>query len=626
MAGMDVAAVSAAVIQIATAIQGLGNNWYRATADWDDFPQKIARLRRKHDFWKHEFMKSDMLSDPSLMATLHEAEDLLEKERAKLERRQATCGSGCWSKVSMTMFPAQVGLRIQCVIDAFDAIPGFLQMEEDGAAAVERRMMRSSSSLPIRDDDRYVPLKATESKVQMALDDPHGAQVVLLHGAPGKGKTTLAAHVGLHYQRTCKTSEALFELVVFLECGPNVDTTTIQLKLAQLLGLNPGATVMTQEKGPISNDIAIQRRLRGLLKNQRILITFDDVWEPKFLQEMLNLCGVGVKCLVTSQDKELCRGLTLSHPAIKIQIEDIEENVSMEILASHVGFTNKQIPAHIQGVAHKMIKGTEGNPLALASVARAIDYNRSDELEEWEAAAQHFLRMLQSKPTTFTLGMPYSKSFWLATQLSIQSLTKDARSLLILLHMCKATSVPEEVLHIWYDSAIYPGGFETFEMSRAALNNKGLVKISHQTQEYDTQRKQYSWSAHSLQKLFIDNEMSNEKETMLKLLAWASDDKSDEVGVEMRRTIDFAAEEDKKLRFSLCVLYLKQEYIKETTLGTGIVRERLNNLRRNAIEPITRLLAVPISERWTRSAQSSAKQIYLDYIYNSTLHHGISDQ
>ncbi|CAM6111202.1 unnamed protein product [Calypogeia fissa] len=382
---------------------------------------------------------------------------------------------------------------------------------------------------------------------------------------------------------------------------------------------------MTQEKGPIGNDIAIQRRLQGLLKNQRILITFDDVWEPKFLQEMLNLCGVGVKCLVTSQDKELCGGLTLSHPAIKIQIEDIKENVSMEILASHVGFTNKQIPAHIQGVAHKMIKGTEGNPLALASVARAIDYNRSDELEEWEAAAQHFLRMLQSKPTTFTLGMPYSKSFWLATQLSIQSLTKDARSLLILLHMCKATSVPEEVLHIWYDSAIYPGGFETFEMSRAALNNKGLVKISHQTQEYDKQRKQYSWSAHSLQKLFIDNEMSNEKETMLKLLAWAADHKSDEVGVEVRSTIDFAAEEDKKLRFSLCVLYLKQEYIKETTLGTGIVRERLNNLRRNAIEPITRLLAVPISERWTRSAQSFAKQIYLHYIYNSTLHHDISD-
>ncbi|CAM6096965.1 unnamed protein product [Calypogeia fissa] len=568
MAGGDVAAISAAVIQIATAIQGLGDNWYRATADWDDFPHKRAELQRTHDFWKHQFRRSDMLSDPSLMATLRAAEELLEKERAKLERRQATCGSGCWSKVSMTMFPAQVGLRIQRVIDAFDAIPRILQTEEDGEAAVEKRTMRRSWSLPICDDDRYVPLKATEYKVQMALDDPHGARVVLLHGAAG-------------------------------------------------------ATVMTEEKGRIGNDIAIQQRLLGVLKNQRILITFDDVWEPKFLQEMLNLCGVGVKCLVTSQDKELCRGLTLNLPAIKIQIEDIEENVSMEILASHVGFTNKQIPAHIQGVAQKMIKGTEGNPLALASVARAIDSNRSDELEEWEVASQKFLRMLWSNLTTFTLGMPYSKSFWLATQLSIQSLTKDARSLLILLHMCEATSVPEEVLHIWYDSAIYPGGSETFEMSRAALNNKGLVKISHQAQEYDRQRKQYSWSAHSLQKLFIEHEMSNEKETMLKLLARPSDDKHDEA--EMRNTKDFSAEEEKKLWFSLCALYLTQEYIKETPLGTGILPEKLNNLRRNAIEPITRLLAVPVSERWTRSVQSSAKQIYLHYIYNSTLHHGISD-
>ncbi|CAM6099872.1 unnamed protein product [Calypogeia fissa] len=144
-------------------------------------------------------------------------------------------------------------------------------------------------------------------------------------------------------------------------------------------------------------------------------------------------------------------------------------------------------------------------------------------------------------------------------------------------------------------------------------------------QEYGTQRKQYSWSAHSLHKLFIEHEMSNEKETMLKLLARPSDDKHDEAGVQMRNTIDFSAEEDKKLWFSLCALYLTQEYIKETPLGTGILPEELNNLRRNAIEPVTRLLAVPISERWTRSAQSSAKQIYLHYIYNSTLHHGIYD-
>ncbi|CAM6096981.1 unnamed protein product [Calypogeia fissa] len=159
-------------------------------------------------------------------------------------------------------------------------------------------------------------------------------------------------------------------------------------------------------------------------------------------------------------------------------------------------------------------------------------------------------------------------------------------------------------------------------MSRAALSNKGLVKISHQTQEYDMHRKQYSWSAHSLHKLFIEDEMRNDKETMLNLLARAADHKSDEVGVEMRSTIDSSAEQDKKLRFSL---YLKQEYIKETTLGTGIPHERLNNLRRNASEPVTRLIAVRMSEHWTRSAQSSAKQIYLHYIYNSTLHHGISD-
>lgn len=97
-----------------------------------------------------------------------------------------------------------------------------------------------------------------------------------------------------------------------------------------------------------------------------------------------------------------------------------------------------------------MIEGTEGNPLALASVARAIDYDRSDELEVWEAASENFLRLLQSKSPAYTLGVPYSKTFWLATQLSIESLNEDAQKLLILLHMCQAPSVPEEVLHVLY--------------------------------------------------------------------------------------------------------------------------------------------------------------------------------
>ncbi|CAM6094345.1 unnamed protein product [Calypogeia fissa] len=614
MAATDVAAVSGAIIQIATAIQGLGNNWYKASADWDDFPRKLARLRRKHDFWHKEFKKSDMLSDSSLVAILHEAKKLLEQEQASLKRRQS--GKGLWFKVGMTVFPAQVGLRIQLVIDAFDAIPGFLQMEEEAATALERRMMRKSPSLPFPDDDRYVPLEVTESKFQSALEVPHGSKVVLLHGGAGTGKSTSARHVALHYQRICENPEAPFELVVFLECGPEADATTSQFRLLQILSPNSAAAV-PHEQGQTISHVAIQRQLSVLLNSQRILIMLDDVWERRFLQEMLNLCGVGVKCLVTSQDRDLSHGLSLSHPAIQIQIED---DIAMKILASHVGLANKQIPAHIQVVAHQMVVATQGNPLALASVAVAIDHNRCDEIAQWEAASQNLLKLLQSTVTAFMFGVQYSRSFWSATRMAIESLTDDAQNLLTILHMCEAPAVPEEVLQILYCSVGCQAGFES---SRKDLESKGWVKIST-----DDLRQQRSWSVYSLQKMFIEDQMNDDKETSLKLckermlrtLATEADDTNIEAGDDTNSTTSISFQEDNIVQLSLCALYFHEEYSRRTSSKIDVLVNRRNNLRRTAIEPITRLLALPVSKWWTKAAQVSAKQVFSKYIYNYVLH------
>ncbi|CAM6094346.1 unnamed protein product [Calypogeia fissa] len=617
MAATDVAAVSGAIIQIATAIQGLGNNWYKASADWDDFPRKLARLRRKHDFWHNEFKKTDMLSDSSLVATLHEAKKLLEQEQASLKRRQA--GKGLWFKVGITVFPSQVGLRIQLVIDAFDAIPGFLQMEEEAAAALERRMMRKSPSLPFPDDDRYVPLEVTESKVQSALEVPHGSKVVLLHGGAGTGKSTSARHVALHYQRICENPEAPFELVVFLECGPEADATTSQSRLLQILAPNSAAAV-PHEQGQTISHVAMRRQLSVLLKSQRILIMLDDVCERRFLQEVLNLCGVGVKCLVTSQDRDLSHGLSLSHPAIQIQIEDVEDDIAMKILASHVGLAEKQIPAQIQVVAHQMVVATQGNPLALASVAVAIDHNRCDEIAQWQAASQNLLKLLQSSDRAFMFGVQYSRSFWSATRLAIESLTEDARNLLIILHMCEAPAVPEEVLQILYCSVGCQAGFER---SRKDLESKGWVKIST-----DDLRQQRSWSVYSLQKMFIEDEMSDDKETrlklckerMLRMLATQADDTNIEAGDDTNSTTTISFEEDNRVQLSLCALYFHEEYSRKTSSKIDVLVNQRNNLRRTAIEPVTRLLALPVSKWWTKAAQVSAKQVFCKYIYNYVLH------
>lgn len=151
------------------------------------------------------------------------------------------------------------------------------------------------------------------------------------------------------------------------------------------------------------------------------------------------------------------------------------------------------------------------------------------------------------------------------------------------------------------------------------MKSRGLVKIRSDSFEYRDHRKQYSWSAHSLQQSFIEDEMSDHKETMLKKckervlnkLASQSNDTSMLAGVETKTTTDFSAEAERMVLLSLCALYFQEQYSEKAALNLDILPNRLNNLRRDAIEPITLLLALPLSERWTKAAQWSAKQVSL---------------
>lgn len=108
---------------------GFGEQLVQSFSRLGGLQRKIARFKRKYEFWNKELFKADMVSDLSLIETRGESEKLLEQEQAKLKGRTARCGPGCWSKVSRTMFTAKVGLRIELEIDAFDAIPGCWQME-----------------------------------------------------------------------------------------------------------------------------------------------------------------------------------------------------------------------------------------------------------------------------------------------------------------------------------------------------------------------------------------------------------------------------------------------------------------------------------------------------------------
>lgn len=201
MSASDIATLSGAIIQIASTIQDTGNNWYRASADWREFPGKVANLRRQHDFWQAKLTQYGMLSDPSLIESLRDAKALLDEEQAKLSKRQAKCGGGFWPKVCMTMFPAKIGFTLQQATEGFDAILSQVEKEHAVDLALDKRVMGTAPTFKVQSDDRFVPLVKTQSAVYSALDNPQGHSIVLLYGSSGKGKSTLARHAVLRYQQ-----------------------------------------------------------------------------------------------------------------------------------------------------------------------------------------------------------------------------------------------------------------------------------------------------------------------------------------------------------------------------------------------------------------------------------------
>lgn len=254
----------------------------------------------------------------------------------------------------------------------------------------------------------------------------------------------------------------------------------------------------------------------------------------------------------------------------------------------------------LQEVAKKIVHETRGNPLALASVATAI-VDRPDDLEEWDYVYHNFSSMLRSmKGAASVLGERHSSGFWITMGVSLLRLEIDALKLLVLVCMCTAPSVPEEVFQVLYIATQFQDGFEKFKRARKGLESRELIKIT----SLDDGR---SWSVHSLLKPFIQVEQSEWQEiTFNELVAVPT---STESRVRPKESREFLGDEDGMIQTAICGLYFDGHFSERAASSIAVPLDRFDNLRRNAIEPITRLLGRPVSERWRTASQKSAKQV-----------------
>ncbi|CAM6099099.1 unnamed protein product [Calypogeia fissa] len=624
------------ILICAQKILELGNNWYeqgRESRKCWRFSIDVDLLKRRLEIWETVSHNQELSwSHVALTKTLSATRSCLEEEQRNLETKESAFRSGCLS-MGRTPFPVQVGLSIQDSIDAFTNIELMLESQ---------KWKHTHRFEGLRFDTRYVALKDSEDKIYQALDNVNGPQVVLLHGRAGKGKSTVALSTIVHYSH--KTQ---FDHVFFLNCGPHVTISDIQFELIQRIGSLPLANLQGNKT---MRSVPIPKQVETFLADRKVLLILDNVSEGEFLRELVNLCSHGVKCLVTSQLGSVCGSLDPSK-LVSIEIQDVDQDTARKILATHLGL--HYIPPHLQEISDKMICETEFNPLALASLASMIDHELSDdfgawtgddelsdyisgawssaekqklqsqEVKEYETASLIFFRALESEVPAELFHGKYPRSLWATTGVNISTLNQDALTLLLLVHAFEGPSVPEEVIRVLFASMKLEEKSRAFSRCTIELQSRQLIKINAVPSAGPGV--QMTWEVHSLQKRYIEAEMTGARESIFASLVAAGCALSDGtiVGVKNGFGSENVPNSDHlgdAVVTALCALYLDKQVAGKAAAKMGFPLKHFSKQKRNAIEPVTRFLALAdTNNQTTATARDCARKVFLGYVCNSAL-------
>ncbi|XP_024032005.1 disease resistance protein RGA2-like [Morus notabilis] len=352
-----------------------------------------------------------------------DAWDVLDEYECELLRREVVKTHGSigrkvrrfFSHSNPLAFSFSIANQIMAIRQKLDNVAkdrsNFHLKEHHQDARQVRREMTSSFVRPSEvigresDKDKIV-------KLLMQKDNNNSISVIPIIGVGGLGKTALAKLV---YNDGRVANEFDAKLWVCVQQDFNVTEVTREILISSISATNTVHQSLKQA-GDVSNLSVdqLQLFLRSILKDKKVLLVLDDVWNEdrgkwNEVRDLLSaVCAMGSKVIVTTRNTQVASimGTTRTH-----HLECLSEEDSLSLFFKYA-FVDEQEAARfpkLRDIGKQIVQKCGGLPLALKTLGSVL-CSKTDEAEWiyvrdseiWE------LRREQNDPILAALKLSYS--------------------------------------------------------------------------------------------------------------------------------------------------------------------------------------------------------------------------
>lgn len=209
-------------------------------------------------------------------------------------------------------------------------------------------------SLVVGREDDLASLKARLGIKSGQLLAPSTQVLTAIRGWPGVGKTTIASAIA----HDPELSQAFPDGILWVSLGQEPNLLSEVAAWGRALG--------TEDLLQARSIDEARAQLAALLRNKRMLLIIDDVWQPEHAVPF-TVGGTGCATLLTTRLNEVARALALAPEQIYLLPVLTDEN-ALELLRKLAPGVVQKYPEQVLDLVHEL----EGLPLALQVAGRLL--------------------------------------------------------------------------------------------------------------------------------------------------------------------------------------------------------------------------------------------------------------